>query len=426
MDLRERASNMEKQQKHIPQLRFPEFQNDGEWEVKRLGEIAERIITRNKDNEVYPVLTNSATEGVINQQDYFDREIVSKDKLTNYHIIKFDDFVYNPRISTAAPVGPISRNKIGTGIMSPLYTIFRFKVGNIDFLEQYFRTNCWHQYLKDRANFGARFDRMNITSEDFLKLPLPFPPLAEQQRIAIALSEFDTILSATKDKLEQLKAYKNGLMQKLFPAKGKTLPEYRFKDFVKEEEWKVKKLGDFLFEHKTKSDGKCQVYSISVSKGVINQMEYLGRCFAAADTSNYKLVKPYDIVYTKSPTGDFPYGIVKQSFVDHNVIVSPLYGVFSPNNKYIGYIIHSYFESSTRINNYLAPIVQKGAKNTIQITNDVFLSQNVCFPTNENEQCKIASCLFLVDETINTYTEKVVQMEQLKKGLMQRMFPTLK
>lgn len=122
---------------HIPVFRFPDFLNDGEWEVKRLGEIAEKVTSKNKSNEQLPVLTNSATEGVVNQQDYFDREIVTRENLTNYHIIELNDFVYNPRVSVAAPVGPISRNKIGIGIMSPLYTIFKFKEGNIDFFEQY-------------------------------------------------------------------------------------------------------------------------------------------------------------------------------------------------------------------------------------------------------------------------------------------------
>ena len=202
--------------KKLPELRFKEFEKDGEWEVKKLEEIAEKITTKNKTNKKNPVLTNSAIEGIINQQDYFDREIVTKDNLMNYYLIELDDFVYNPRISNAAPVGPISRNKNGKGIMSPLYIIFRFKKGDIDFYEHYFRTSCWHQYLKNKANFGARFDRMNITNEDFLDMPLPFPLLAEQQRIASVLSEFDAMLSATKDKLEQLKAYKKGLMQQMF------------------------------------------------------------------------------------------------------------------------------------------------------------------------------------------------------------------
>lgn len=201
-----------------------------------------------------------------------------------------------------------------------------------------------------------------------------------------------------------------------------SISKLRFPAFYQEKEWEEKKLGDYLYEHKTKSDGKCQVYSVSVTKGVINQMEYLGRSFASSDTSNYKLVKPFDIVYTKSPTGEFPYGIIKQSLIGHNVIVSPLYGVFSPSNQYIGYMIQSYFESSTRTNNYLAPIVQKGAKNTIQISNDVFLSQNVCLPSNENEQRKIAECLSAMDETINAYTKKVSLLGQYKKGLMQQMF----
>lgn len=200
--------------KNIPKLRFPGFQ--GEWEVKRLGEIAIRVANRNKDNQSLPVLTNSASGGIVCQQDYFDREIVTKDNLTNYSIVDVNDFVYNPRISTAAPVGPISRNNLCLGIMSPLYTVFRFTEGCIDYFEQYFKTNCWHQYLKDKANFGARFDRMNITSEDFLGLPIPFPPLEEQQRIAQSLLEIDELIKVSNEKLELLKAHKKGLMQQLF------------------------------------------------------------------------------------------------------------------------------------------------------------------------------------------------------------------
>ena len=201
----------------VASLRFQEFKNYGKWEVRRLGDIAIRVNNKNISDARYPVLTNSAAEGIVKQQDYFDREIVTKDNLKNYSIVEVDDFVYNPRISIAAPVGPISRNKIGLGIMSPLYTIFRFKEGNIDFFEHFFYTNCWHQYLKDIANFGARFDRMNITSEEFMNLPIPFPPLAEQKRIAECFSSIDKMIAECNYKLELLKSHKKGLMQQLFP-----------------------------------------------------------------------------------------------------------------------------------------------------------------------------------------------------------------
>jgi type I restriction enzyme S subunit len=201
----------------IGRLKFPEFYNEKEWEEKKLGEIAVRIISKNKSNQPLAVLTNSATDGVVNQQDYFDREIVTKDNLINYHVIEEDDFVYNPRISNAAPVGPISRNRVGVGIMSPLYMIFRIKNGNIDFFEQYFKTKCWHQYLKDKANFGARFDRMNISNEDFLNMPIPFPSLSEQHKIASCLSTMDDQINAYTEKVALLEQYKKGLMQRMFP-----------------------------------------------------------------------------------------------------------------------------------------------------------------------------------------------------------------
>ena len=149
-------------------------------------------------------------------------------------------------------------------------------------------------------------------------------------------------------------------------------PKLRFPGFTGE--WASKPLSFFLHEHRTKSDGKCEVHSVSVSKGVINQVEYLGRSFAAADTSKYNLAKPNDIIYTKSPTGAFPYGIVKQNKNPYNVIVSPLYAVYTPINKFVGYILDSFFESAANTNSYLESLIQKGAKNTINISNDTFVS----------------------------------------------------
>lgn len=404
---------------NLPILRFPGF--EGEWEVKTLGEVASKVNRRNRNLEVSRILTNSATEGVIDQEEYFDRSIAVKENTDNYHIVELDDFVYNPRISVSAPVGPISMNKVGRGIMSPLYTIFKFHSGHIPFFEQYFKTNIWHSYLKGIANFGARFDRMNITTEGFFNMPLLIPSLAEQQKIASCLSEMDETISVQEKKVEALKAHKQGLMQRLFPCSGETTPRLRFPGFTGE--WEEKPLSHFLHEHKTKSDGKCEVHSVSVTKGVINQVEYLGRSFAAADTSKYNLVKPNDIIYTKSPTGSFPFGIIKQNKNPYNVIVSPLYAVYTPVTKYLGYILDSYFENPVNTNNYLSSLIQKGAKNTIQITNDTFVSKSMRLPCDANEQKKIAECLMALDDNILAETAKLDALKDYKKGLMQQLFP---
>lgn len=199
------------------------------------------------------------------------------------------------------------------------------------------------------------------------------------------------------------------------------IPKLRFPGFAGK--WEELPLSHFLFEHKTKSDGKCEVHSVSVAKGVVNQAAYLGRSYAAADTSKYNLAKPNDIIYTKSPTGAFLYGIVKQNKNPYNVIVSPLYAVYSPINKYIGYIIDSYFESPVITNNYLSSLVQKGAKNTIQISNDTFISKSMCLPTNPAEQQKIAECLSELDKLITAQGQKVDALKEKKKGMMQQMFP---
>lgn len=200
-------------------------------------------------------------------------------------------------------------------------------------------------------------------------------------------------------------------------------PKLRFPEFRNAPGWKKTLLKDVLIEHGLKSDGGSEVHSVSVHKGVINQKEHLGRSFAAADTSNYNLARPYDIIYTKSPTGNFPFGVVKQNKLSHNAIVSPLYGVFEPINRYLGYILDAYFESSIRTSNYLAPITQKGAKNTIQITNDTFLSKGIYIPLHEEEQQKIADCLTSLDELISAQAQKVDALRVHKKGLMQLLFP---
>lgn len=173
------------------------------------------------------------------------------------------------------------------------------------------------------------------------------------------------------------------------------VPALRFPEFHGSKGWNLRPLSDYLTEYRQKSDGMSKVHSVSLSKGIVNQIEYLGRSFSADDTSHYKLVKPYDVVYTKSPTGDFPYGIVKQNFNLYNVIVSPLYGVFTPNNRYIGYIIHSIFESAIRSIIIYRLLFKKGQRILFKyLTIHLFPKRSYCLiMMMSNKKSQIASLL---------------------------------
>lgn len=128
------------------------------------------------------------------------------------------------------------------------------------------------------------------------------------------------------------------------------------------------KLCEVLSERKEKNvEQNLRICSVAVQKGVVDQVEHLGRSYAANDTSNYSVAHYGDIIYTKSPTGDFLYGIVKQNLLQETVAVSPLYGVFTPLTFGLGYFLHTYFQSAICARNYLLPIVQKGAKTQLTL-----------------------------------------------------------
>lgn len=188
------------------------------------------------------------------------------------------------------------------------------------------------------------------------------------------------------------------------------------------EPWKTVHLYEILEEQHNKSDGKLRICSVAVNEGVVDQIEHLGRSFAAADTSNYGRVHFGDVIYTKSPTGEFPFGIVKQSQMQEDVAISPLYGIFKPLNYYLGLLLHFYFESPANTNNYLAPIIQKGAKNTINISNETFLSATLHLPMDEGEQRKIAEFIMAFDKKLNAERAIVKAWDGIKGGILHNMF----
>ena len=201
----------------VPEIRLDGF--EGEWEVLRLSDICQKVTEKNKDNNFNETFTNSAEFGIINQRDFFEKDISNVKSLNTYYVVRNNDFVYNPRISNYAPVGPVKRNKLGrTGVMSPLYFVFRIINSNIDlnFLETFFNTNIWHKFMKLNGDSGARADRFAIKDSIFLTMPIAFPSHSEQQAIGSYFSNLDNLIAAHQEKISQLETLKKKLLQDMF------------------------------------------------------------------------------------------------------------------------------------------------------------------------------------------------------------------
>lgn len=273
------------------------------------------------------------------------------------------------------------------------------------------------QILKHSKNglssLATQNAQANLSLEKITPFKVPVPPLADQRKIGEILQTWDEAI----EKLEALRAAslqrRRWMRTQLFTGRA-CLPGYTG-------EWREVTLGQVLTEHGLRGTGAEEVFSVSVHKGLINQVEHLGRSFAAAETGHYNRVLPGDIVYTKSPTGDYPLGIIKQSKISTEVIVSPLYGVFTPATRALGVILDALFESPIAVRNYLHPLVQKGAKNTIAITNRRFLEGKLTLPMDPAEQSAIAEIVETSQAELVAIEAEIRAVARQKRGLMQKL-----
>jgi type I restriction enzyme S subunit len=249
--------------------------------------------------------------------------------------------------------------------------------------------------------------------KELKEVVLPLPPLPEQRKIAAILRTWDEAL----EKLNALRAL--NIRRRIWLRTHLFTGKVRLPGFT--DEWRTVPLNAVLHEHGSKSTGNEEVYSVSVHKGLVNQVEHLGRSFSAVSTDHYNRVLPGDIVYTKSPTGDFPLGIIKQSKIDREVIVSPLYGVFTPQSYALGVILDALFESPLAARNYLHPLVQKGAKNTIAVTNKQFLEGKLHLPMDPDEQAAIADVVNTSNAELACLDAEIKALTDQKRGLMQKL-----
>lgn len=409
----------------LPKLRFPEFRDAQEWECVTLNRLAVRVKQKNRDEKIVRVLTNSAEFGVVDQRDFFDKDIATQGKLEGYFVVELGSYVYNPRISSTAPVGPISKNKIGTGVMSPLYTVFRFKDDSNDFLEHFFKTAGWHTYMREASSTGARHDRMAISSDDFMAMPLPVSSPAEQQKISECLSSVDELMAAQARKVDALKTHKRGLMQQLFPREGETQPRLRFPEFQNVGEWEEDTLDDIATFRRGSFP---QPYGLPEWYDEKNGMPFI-QVFDVGDDFRLK-------DKTKSKISKL--GAEKSVFIPEGTLIVTLQGSIGrvAITHYDAYIDRTLliFESFqkpiekvffSRVIQNLFDIEKEKAPGGIikTITKESLSDFKVKYPKIAEQQ-RIATCLRSLDTLITAETQKHEAIKTHKKGLMQQLFPS--
>ena len=395
---------------NVPNLRFPEFQR--EWEKCRLGEVCTFLSggTPKIDVKEYWNGTIPFVSAISMHDTYIlDSKLhISEEGLKHgSRLLTKNNLLLLVRGSMLWNTIPICLNKNDVAFNQDVKGIIANDTINNEFLLYWLKSK--EQRLKYMVT-GTGLGAGKLDTSDLLSMIVYIPAMKEQDKVARLLSLFDERIATQSKIIDKLQSLIKGIMVELQ------------KQGVNKGTWKTVFLSDVLTERNERNTNLFQVFSVSVSQGVVNQVDYLGRSFAAKDTSKYNVVHYGDLVYTKSPTGSFPYGIVKQSLNLEIVAVSPLYGVYKPKSLAVGAYLHEYFMSEINTHNYLHPLIQKGAKNTINITNQRFLENCVLLPTNINELLQISKLLRSLNNKIKYQQDILQQYQKQKQYLLRQMF----
>ena len=367
-----------------PKIRFKGYEDD--WEQRKLGEVAQEFKSGNslKADEIditgdYPVYGGNGLRGYTSTYNH-DGE---------YALI---------------------------GRQGALCGNMNYSVGKAYFTEHAVVVKAdenndtrFLYYMLDTMNLGQYSDQSaqpGLAVNKLVKLENQFPMKEEQQRIGWYFSNIDHLITLHQRKCEETKSLKKYMLQKMFPENGNCVPKIRFSGFA--DAWEQRKLKDYLEvsreKNKTESYGKEDVLSVSGEHGIVNQIEFQGRSFAGVSVANYGVVEAGDVVYTKSPLKSNPYGIIKTN-KGKTGIVSTLYAVYKPRMNTNSEFVQIYFELDSRMNSYMHPLVNKGAKNDMKVSDENALKGPVAFPELE-EQNAITQYFDKLDRLITLHQRK--------------------
>ena len=418
---------MKDQQASYPQLRFKGFTDP--WEERKLSSISERVTRKNKNNESTLPLTISAQDGLVDQNDFFNKQVASRD-VTGYFLVKNGEFAYNKSYSNGYPWGAIKRlDKYDMGVLSTLYIVFRPTKINSQFLVSYYDTTRWYREVSKNAAEGARnHGLLNIAPTDFFNTLLVVPKIVdEQQKIGSFFKQLDDTITLHQRKLAKLKEHKQGYLQKLFPRNGSKFPQLRFAGFA--DAWEQRKLSDIATLNARigwqnlrtseflESGDYMLITGTNFHDGTVDYstVHYVEKNRYEQDTKIQ--VENGSILITKDGT------LGKVALVQGlNMPATLNAGVFNVKIKDPETIDVDY------VYQYLAaPFLMKYANAKSTGGTIKHLNQNILidFPVllpRKREQVKLAELLNGLDNTITLHQRKLEKLQELKKGYLQKMF----
>jgi type I restriction enzyme S subunit len=410
---------MSKEIKIIPELRFPEFMNEGKWNQKTIKKF---IKERNEiSNGEYPLFSLTIENGITPKTERYERAFLVKDEKNAYKLVYTNDFAFNPM---NLRFGAIAQFKGGlTVALSKYYNIFYCdeSVGS-RFCEIYFKSKQMLTIYDDIAT-GSLIEKRRVHFSEFLKLTIPFPKKEEQQKIASCLSSLDELIVAHNDKLDALKDHKKGLMQNLFPEEGETVPKVRFKEFKDDGKWELKELGKVaeIITGNTPSTKEPSFYGgekMFVSPADINDNRIVSQTkttLTELGFSKTRQIKSNSVLFVCIGS---TIGKIAQNKYEcaTNQQINSLVAL----NGYSSDFLYSLLDSNSK---EIASIAGKHAVPLINKTS--FSAVKLPFPPRKEEQQKIAYCLLAVDELITAQADNIEQLQQHKKGMMQGLFPKI-
>ena len=407
---------MPNKDKNIPKRRFKAFENADAWELRKLNEVSDiydgthQTPKYQDDGVMFLSVENIKT---LTSNKFISREAFE----VEFKIRPQRGDVLMTRIGDIGTANVVETDEDLAYYVS--LALFKSEELNPYFLQ----ASIYAPFVQDqiwKRTLHIAFPK-KINKNEIGQVPINVPTLAEQTKIGSFFKQLDNTITLHQRKLDTLKEQKKTYLKLLFPSKGQTKPALRFQGF--EDDWEEVKLGEVLSVSKLKNKeneySKLNVLSVSREQGTVNQIEYQGRSFASDDVSGYKIVNVGQMIYTKSPLKGAPYGIFQT--VTINGIVSPLYAVYNSSGRALASFVSLILKEDAIATHYLSPLVTKGAKNTINVTDEGALEGKVKIPTLPEQQA-IGTFFQTLDREISQVEDKLASLKELKKTLLRKLF----